>query len=619
MATQVPATATSPKRYSVGPTLALTLLLALLLVIVRWANGWLYFRFDGYTWQVTHQLLEIGAFGLEAATLVAFYYGLGQRPHLIVGLLAVVWGIVTALNLAHILLLHGWTSSAGYLCLGLGLAAAGIVGFKEPREIDSRMWQGGTIIATLAVLVLTAILPSSLSLFIEASYIIPAILVIGAGAWLALSKKKSGGYYPMAWGALVIPFAWVAMVKLAVGGDAFALLGHLYQIIGGYFFLQGALELGWYQPQQQLRQKLEQAERNAETNAWLFRQAQRQGEEMEKAFAQIGKLFEDVGLSTQMGDVVKESTNYMTEALEADIVTIFLVTKDGISLELAPGMPVLAGGKKKYALLPELRKLLVEGEPFQIVDLQSDRLRDQLPLPPEAGSLRSLVVLPLTVQNRVLGVALAGFLQPAKPLSSERLQVARLVAQQAALAVDNSRVYQEIREMALTDTLTGLANRRRFDAALENELERAHRFNRPLSLLMLDLDYFKKFNDTYGHLAGDQVLTRVGEVLRRNLRSVDLPARYGGEEFVVILPETGMVGAAATAERIREAMERENFTVGPGRLEQVTVSIGGVTYLPLKRTVGGKPDGPTLVRAADRALYSAKQSGRNRVNMDLIS
>lgn len=618
MATQIPATATSP-RYVVGPTLALTLLLTFLLVMVRWANNWLYFRFDVYSWQVAHQLLEVGTFGLAAAALAAFYYSLSHRPLLTLGVLATVWGAAITLNLVHILLPQSGSYVPGYLLLGLGVGAAGAVSFIESKPINGRLWQAGTIVAALAIGGLLAIRPSLVSLLQGTSYVIPAFLLVSAGIWLALSRRKLPAGYPIAWGTLVMPFAWVAVAKLGTDGDTFALLGHLYQIIAGYFFLQGALALGWYQPQEQLRQQLEEAERTAETNAWLFRQAQRQGEEMEKAFAQIGKLFEDIGLSTQMGDVVKESANYMTEALEADVVSIFLVTKDGAALELAPGVSVLAGEKKQYALAPEVKRLLTEGEPFQIADLQADGLRHQLPLPAEATSLRSLAVLPLTVQNRVLGVALAGFLQLAKPLSAERLQVARLVAQQAALAVDNSRVYQEIREMALTDTLTGLANRRRFDAALENELERAHRFNRPLSLLMLDLDYFKKFNDAHGHLAGDQVLTRMGEVLRRNLRSVDLPARYGGEEFVVILPETGMVGAAATAERIREAMERESFAVEPGHLEQVTVSIGGVTYLPLKRTAGNKPDGTAIVGAADRALYSAKQSGRNRVNMDLIS
>ncbi len=166
----------------------------------------------------------------------------------------------------------------------------------------------------------------------------------------------------------------------------------------------------------------------------------------------------------------------------------------------------------------------------------------------------------------------------------------------------------ELERLSVTDELTGLANRRRLMAELEREMRRSERHGHPFSILMLDVDRFKRFNDAHGHPAGDVVLKRVADTLRKCVRDVDTVARYGGEEFVVMLPETPAADAARVAERIRSSTEADRFAPnGGGAALNITVSIGYAVYPDDART----PE--ALIEAADQALYRSKQAGRNRV------
>jgi len=165
---------------------------------------------------------------------------------------------------------------------------------------------------------------------------------------------------------------------------------------------------------------------------------------------------------------------------------------------------------------------------------------------------------------------------------------------------------RQLEQQATTDGLTHLPNRRAFDEALVRELARAQRQTHPLSLLLLDVDHFKKFNDTHGHQAGDLVLQEVGRCLQDQVRTADFPARYGGEEFVVVLPFTPADRALIAAERVRAAIEHLAIDWNSQRL-RVTVSLGCAELGP------HAPDGPALIKQADDALYRAKEQGRNRV------
>jgi diguanylate cyclase (GGDEF)-like protein len=167
---------------------------------------------------------------------------------------------------------------------------------------------------------------------------------------------------------------------------------------------------------------------------------------------------------------------------------------------------------------------------------------------------------------------------------------------------------EKLRKLAITDGLTELYNHRHFKDVLETELTRAERYNRPLCLLMLDVDRFKDYNDTYGHPAGDVVLKSLAELITARLRDVDSSARYGGEEFAILLPETDKKSAELVAEDIRAQVENYPFKGRETQPEgKLTVSIG-VAEFP-----GDSPDSASLIQRADEALYRAKSEGRNKV------
>lgn len=175
---------------------------------------------------------------------------------------------------------------------------------------------------------------------------------------------------------------------------------------------------------------------------------------------------------------------------------------------------------------------------------------------------------------------------------------------------DLERINGELAALALEDGLTGLANRRRFDAALDEEYARAMRNETPLSLIMLDVDFFKKYNDEYGHPQGDECLKKISKTLKTaSARPGDLVARYGGEEFAILLPGADTPGAVAVAERVRMAIQAINIVHAENVGGAVTISAGAASFIPSR-----KNNSPAdLVLAADQALYEAKESGRNRV------
>jgi diguanylate cyclase (GGDEF)-like protein len=194
------------------------------------------------------------------------------------------------------------------------------------------------------------------------------------------------------------------------------------------------------------------------------------------------------------------------------------------------------------------------------------------------------------------------------PFSVNEREVFLYLVGQAAASVENLALHELVSEQAVTDDLTGLSNNRAFRDVIEKEAARAQRFGHDVSLLILDIDDFKKVNDTYGHPQGDAVLKMIGAILADESRGIDFPARYGGEEFVVLLPETGTQGAAEVGERIRERVEEEAVPRLDGEGEiRLTASLGLAT-LP-----GVAADARELIAKADAALYEAKRSGKNRL------
>jgi diguanylate cyclase (GGDEF)-like protein len=245
------------------------------------------------------------------------------------------------------------------------------------------------------------------------------------------------------------------------------------------------------------------------------------------------------------------------------------------------------------------------------VDLISSRLASSPePFVVEGDASKSPPVLadaavPLTHQGNVIGLLLVRSDDLSHGWAENELLLLHTAADQLAVAVQQAEMYEQIREQALTDSLTGCYNRRSLELRLDHNIQMAIRTREPLSVLMLDLDNFKKINDQAGHDTGDVALCMLADTLRGGLRAVDTAARFGGDEFVIILPQANTEGAMVVAERLRRRIAQIQVP-GFGRM---TSSFGIATF---PNHASSKA---TLMLAADRALYDAKYSGRNRVNI----
>lgn len=225
---------------------------------------------------------------------------------------------------------------------------------------------------------------------------------------------------------------------------------------------------------------------------------------------------------------------------------------------------------------------------------------------PEETVLGGFATYPIVTNGRLVGqLALGG--KNAARIGAETEPFLRQVANQAHIVMENSRLFERVRNLSIRDSLTDLYNHRHTMALVANEFERVGRYQEGVSLLMLDIDHFKRVNDEYGHPVGDVVIREISHLLRDTVRTVDAVGRYGGEEFLIILPHTTYEDGLGTAERIRRRIEEHAFKSGDKSLK-VTVSVGVAAYPTA--TV----DSPVaLVREADTALYRAKEKGRNRV------
>lgn len=220
------------------------------------------------------------------------------------------------------------------------------------------------------------------------------------------------------------------------------------------------------------------------------------------------------------------------------------------------------------------------------------------------SNTKSLLCVPLVAKGEVIGVINITNKKHDKLFNQKDLEFITSLANQAAIAIDNAKLY----ELATKDGMTKLYIYRHFYTLLENEMRRCNRYNRNMSLIMMDIDNFKKINDTYGHLIGDLILKRLAAVLQETVRKIDIPARYGGEEFVVILPETDKENACVIAERIRKNIAQIVVKVNETQELSPTVSMGVAQF----STDGKEPK--DLINSADTALYFSKHNGKNCVS-----
>lgn len=220
---------------------------------------------------------------------------------------------------------------------------------------------------------------------------------------------------------------------------------------------------------------------------------------------------------------------------------------------------------------------------------------------------KSLICVPIKINEQILGVIELVNKTTGEPFKKEDLDLLMRLVDHTAIAIERTSLYQKMTELAITDDLTKLFNTRYLNRTIEIEIQRASRYNSSLSLVFMDIDHFKRINDTYGHIIGSKVLVEMGQLLLRNLRTVDIVARYGGDEFVIVLPQTSPKAAAQIAERMRKAVEQNTFLKKEGYALKMTASFGVASY------PGSANSKEELIKLADEAMYRVKYQTRNAV------
>ncbi len=269
-----------------------------------------------------------------------------------------------------------------------------------------------------------------------------------------------------------------------------------------------------------------------------------------------------------------------------------IVASRGLDREVQPGMRVgLHEGPAG--------EVATQGRPRLISGKISSRRRNHRP--------RSAMIIPIRAHEKIVGVLNVGKLSGAAEFTPQDLQVISVVAAQLAWILSNFELMSKMWTLAITDELTGLYTRRYFALRLREEIQRAERYDKPMCLVMLDMDGFKELNRQHGHLIGDEILQQVCTVIRRNLRAVDIAARFGGDEIVVILPETTVSAGLAIITRLQAAMSDEIF-VGHNGVPVKLSLCAGIAQFP-----GDAAAPDDLINKADMALLEAKAAGSGRV------
>jgi diguanylate cyclase (GGDEF)-like protein len=249
----------------------------------------------------------------------------------------------------------------------------------------------------------------------------------------------------------------------------------------------------------------------------------------------------------------------------------------------------------------------LHGQPLLVSDVRKDpRFSEKIDRISNFDT-ESVIAVPMKIQNKVLGVIEIINTNEPITLSKNDLEILATVADYAAIAIENSRNYHRVQELTITDDVTSLYNSRHLHHIIKKEIDRFERYHTPFSIIFFDLDFFKRINDSYGHLVGSETLTKVGTVIAKTIRRVDMAARYGGDEFVVVLPQTDKKNAHRAAERLRDAINAEVFFAKEGFNIKVTASFGVATF---GDDASSKDE---LLRAVDEAMYKVKETSKDAI------
>ena len=305
----------------------------------------------------------------------------------------------------------------------------------------------------------------------------------------------------------------------------------------------------------------------------------------------------------------------MSEIMDVDRCSIISINDNkDIIVKASSDLDNLKELKLDLSRYPEIRKSLELKQTVIVNDIKNDPLMASVRKETENLEYNSIIVIPVVKKESVIGTLFLRTASTSKNGITDRIsKLCQLIANISASALENAILFESVQaaqeyfeEMAIRDGLTGLYNHRHFYDRLEEEFSRADRYAAPLSLVFFDIDNFKRINDNYGHTRGDQVLKKIGRLIKGVARESDIPARYGGEEFALILPNTTEGGAFDLANRIRNVIRDYEFEHLPG--EQITISSGVSTYI--NKNVQSLNE---LVHLADDGMYKAKSQGKDMV------
>jgi diguanylate cyclase (GGDEF)-like protein len=343
---------------------------------------------------------------------------------------------------------------------------------------------------------------------------------------------------------------------------------------------------------------------NAVRNAHLYSDVQTKSAQMSVLY-EVGRTISSVHELQTLLDMICDHAMTVTGARRCSLMLLD-EQEEVLRIRAARGIPEWIQNSVVAKVGEGVAGHVIEfGEPLLVTDIQEDPRFDSKVDSRYYGS-KSLLCVPLVLHGVHRGVLCLTEKAAGGPFDQADLELAVLLGSHASVAIDNAYLYGHLRTLASTDSLTRLYNHRHMMDHLEGAIKHARRHGAPLSVIMLDLDHFKQVNDTYGHQQGDRVLQAFASVLERTAREEDILARYGGEEFAAILPGTGLKGALRLGERIAERVRKLEFARGADIL-RITVSIG---VAELTADVQAAAD---LTDRADRALYQAKRTGRDRV------